>query len=71
MAEVEQDKLGMTEEQWQRFTECTRGYVEQDEDGIDLSLLRENLKLTPAERLAGLQQTYDFFRTVRHGRHSD
>jgi hypothetical protein len=27
------------------------GYGDQDENGIDLSLLRENPKLTPTERL--------------------
>jgi hypothetical protein len=26
-------------------------YGEQDENGVDLSLIRENLKLTPEERL--------------------
>jgi len=26
-------------------------YGEQDENGVDLSLIRENLKLTPTERL--------------------
>ena len=26
-------------------------YGEQDENGVDLSLIRENLKLTPSERL--------------------
>jgi len=26
-------------------------YGEQDENGVDLSLIRENLKLTPQERL--------------------
>jgi hypothetical protein len=30
-------------------------YGEQDENGVDISLLRENLKLTPAERLSKLQ----------------
>ena len=30
-------------------------YGEQDENGVDVSLLRENLKLTPRERLAKLQ----------------
>ncbi len=30
-------------------------YGDQDENGVDLSLLRENLKLTPRERLAKLQ----------------
>ena len=31
-------------------------YGDQNEDGIDLSLIRENLKLTPAERLEKLQR---------------
>ncbi|WP_395094410.1 hypothetical protein [Armatimonas sp.] len=30
-------------------------YGDQDENGVDFSLLRENLKLTPRERLAKLQ----------------
>ena len=30
-------------------SEC--GFGEQDENGIDLSLIRENLKLTPLERI--------------------
>jgi hypothetical protein len=49
------DKLGMTDEQWEIFQKFTRGYGDQDENGIDLSLLRENLKLTPSERLDRLQ----------------
>jgi hypothetical protein len=32
------------------FDAWTRGYGEQDENGIDLSLIRANLKLTPYER---------------------
>jgi hypothetical protein len=31
-------------------------YGEQDENGIDLSALRRNLRLTPTERLIRLQQ---------------
>lgn len=45
------DKLGMTDAQWEWFQKATHGYGDQDENGIDLSLLRENLKLTPTERL--------------------
>jgi hypothetical protein len=63
-----EDRLGMTEEQWVRFQAYTRGYGEQDENGIDLSLLRANLRLTPAQRLERLQQVYDFFREVRRVR---
>lgn len=46
-----EDRLGMTDEQWAQWQAYTRGYGEQDENGVDLSLLRENLKLTPWERL--------------------
>ncbi len=45
-----EDRLGMTEQQWEWFKQNTRGFGEQDEHGIDLSQLRENLKLTPTER---------------------
>ena len=58
------DRLGMTEEQWQIFLKATRGYGEQDENGIDISLLRENLKLTPSQRLDRLHQAVNFFRTL-------
>ena len=35
---------------WRRY--CgPNWYGEQDENGIDLSLIRENLKLTPEERI--------------------
>jgi predicted nucleotidyltransferase len=47
----EEDRLGMTEEQWERFQAYTHGFGEQDENGVDVSLLRENLKLTPEQRV--------------------
>lgn len=68
MGEEAEDRLGMTEEQWARFQEITHGYGDQDENGIDLSLLRENLKLTPTQRLERLQQVHDFFWEARHAR---
>jgi hypothetical protein len=74
LAEEPEDRLGMTPEQWQRFQEATRGYGEQDENGIDLSLLRENLRLTPTQRLERLESSRRFFheveraREVKHGR---
>lgn len=42
-------------------------YGDQDENGVDLSLLRENLKLTPRERLSKLQHT---LRTIPRGNHA-
>jgi hypothetical protein len=41
-------------------------YGDQDENGVDLSLLRENLKLTPHERLAKLQH---ILMTIPRGAH--
>lgn len=54
--EEPEDRLGMTEEQWAVFQAYTRGYGDQDANGIDLSILRENLRLSPAQRLTRLQQ---------------
>lgn len=54
-AETPADRLGMTEEQWAWFQAHTRGFGEQDENGVDVSLLRENLKRPVQQRiLAGL-----------------
>ena len=50
-AEEPEDHLGMTPEQWAQFKAFTSGFGDQDENGVDLSLLRENLTLTPNERL--------------------
>ncbi len=59
------DKLGMTDEQWEWFQKATRGYGDQDENGIDLSLLRENLRLTPTERLEKHWAGLALFKEVR------
>lgn len=40
-----------TPEQLAAFQAWTNGYGEQDENGIDLSLIRSNLTLTPLERV--------------------
>jgi hypothetical protein len=45
------DRLGMTEAQWARFQAYTHGFGEQDENGVDVSLLRENLRRTATQRL--------------------
>ncbi len=50
-AEEPEDRLGMTPEQWEQFQAFTRGFGEQSASGVDISLLRANLKLTPTERL--------------------
>lgn len=37
---MQEDRLGLTQEQWERFQAYTQGYGDQDENGVDLSLLR-------------------------------
>ena len=41
----------MTSEEYLAKMRDPKWYGEQDENGVDLSLIRENLKLTPEERL--------------------
>ena len=44
-------------------------YGEQDENGIDLSLIRENLRLTPLERIRKAEQVMDeVLRLQEYGR---
>jgi predicted nucleotidyltransferase len=54
-----EDHLGMTDEQWAWFQTYTHGFGEQDENGVDVSLLRENLRLTPSQRVEQLQRVLD------------
>lgn len=41
---------------------------DDEDDGIDVSLIRWTLSLTPTERLAVLQGFVDSVHAVRHGR---
>ena len=59
MNDAPEDRLGMTEEQWERFQKLTTGYGEQDKNGIDLSLLAANLRLTPTERFLKHQRALE------------
>jgi hypothetical protein len=44
-------------------------YGEQDENGVDISLIRENLKLTPSERLLrGDRARRSALRLLEYGR---
>lgn len=61
-AEQRADRLGMTEEQWAQWQAYTRGFGEQDENGVDVSLLRRNLRLSPWERLEKMERELAFFK---------
>lgn len=65
MIENSEIRLGMTEAQWSRFQEYTHGYGDQDENGVDISLLRANLKLTPTERLKKMLRQNTAFKKVK------
>lgn len=51
----------MTDDQWAQWQAYTHGYGEQDANGIDISLIRENLRSSPWERLAYLERNMMFF----------
>ena len=63
--EAAEDRLGMTDAQWAQWQAYTHGYGEQDANGIDISLIRENLRFSPWERLAKLQRNLIFFKEDR------
>lgn len=63
--EVDQDRLGMTEEQWQRFQAWTHGYGRQDVWGVDAGSIAANLELTPTERLERHQRALALMLEVR------
>jgi hypothetical protein len=68
MSDEPEDRLGMTEEQWRRFQEYTHGYGDQDENGVDLSLLRRNLLLTPTERAERIVRAHELLRELQRAR---
>ncbi len=53
------------QDQWLKEYYEKYPYGEQDENGIDLSLLRENLKLTPTERLRKHNRAMLFVRELQ------
>ena len=61
-----EDRLGMTDAQWAQWQAYTHGYGEQDANGIDVSCLRANLRLTPRERLEKHQRALKLVREVRN-----
>jgi len=56
----------LTAEEYLRKMQDPRWYGEQDENGVDLSLIRDNLRRSPLERLRrGDQATTDVLRLRR------
>ena len=53
------------QDEWMRDYYAQFPYGEQDEHGIDLSLLRENLKLTPTERMIQHHRALELAMEVR------
>jgi hypothetical protein len=60
------DAVDYTPEQLSALQKLLSGYGEQSESGVDISLLRANLRLTPLERLAKLQDSARFIERLRH-----
>ena len=71
MTEEKHEPPELTDEQREALAAYTDGFGGQDENGVDLSLLRENLKRTPTERLEQLRRELLFFHEVRYARTRD
>ena len=67
-AEEPEDHLGMTPDLWAQFKAFTSGFGDQDENGVDLSLLRENLKYTPTERIERMRRAIPLIMEMRNAR---
>jgi hypothetical protein len=58
----------LTREEYLKKLQDPLWYGEQDLNGVDLSLIRENLRLTPEERLRrGDRAREDALRLLEHG----
>ena len=68
MDEEEDKNAHLTEEQREQVRRATTGYGEQGANGYDLSMFRENLRLTPTERIQKLQRAHNFFVEVENAR---
>ncbi len=62
---ADDDRLGMTDDQWAQWQKYTHGYGEQDENGVDIAAIRRNLRLTPSERLSRLEQAVNSMRKLQ------
>jgi hypothetical protein len=59
----------LTAEEYLARLRDPKWYGEQDENGVDLSLIRENLKMTPEERLLrGDQGRRSALELMKYGR---
>ena len=65
MNEEAEDRCGMTDAQWAIYQRAITGYGEQSENGTDLSPIRENLKLTPTQRIEKMRAALSLYREVR------
>lgn len=63
-------QISMTPEQWEQFQAFTRSFGEQSESGVDISLLRANLKLMPTERIEKMRRALATYLEVRHARNA-
>jgi hypothetical protein len=67
MSETKSRSL-LTEEQQAQLDRALSGFGEQGANGYDLSMFRENLRLTPTERIERLQAAVDFLEELERAR---
>lgn len=66
MDESEKERMGMTDAQWEIYLRAVTGYGDQSESGVDLSLLRENLRLSPTQRIEKMRRSLANYIEVRN-----
>ena len=54
-----------------KVRERIRDYGEQDENGVDLSAIRRNLRLTPTERLEKMLRAAAFVKELQNAKRND
>jgi predicted nucleotidyltransferase len=59
---ISDERLGMTDAQWAQWQAYTHGFGEQDASGVDVSLIRQNLRLPFWARLEKLEREFAFFK---------
>lgn len=59
------DRLDMTLDQWEVFRRLTEGFPEDRPAQVDTARLRQNLRLSPLERLRRLQREISSLRRLK------
>ncbi len=57
-------RAGMTPAQWDRYVAFIWGFGDEDDDSLSISLLWENLRLTPTQRIERMLCMLHYIRKI-------